>query len=346
MIYQVKIRPTNLVDDGGQQEHQLTKVYEYASTVNVISLANILTNNTISNVKTEHNQQPLDAITSSTTTLDNSNVIYDNDTTLVLDLLQTQQPIKLQQQHTHQQPAPIIKSNGNYLNDSRRSSKGLNDFINSDRNEELESKENYATCLLEAMEKSNVSVSDLIGRLNFWQPINNGGVMHLLVRVRYHQLKGHQQQQQRQSKSIAKRESFRIPIEKPMDSDLNNSRSVKISENRYEKHLIWLVDNCSSGERKLLAEVSSTNTTANSLVDLDAELIVSQFNLTGNHNQISEKHLLFNLPNGQSIGCCKVNLIETLPVNELDMITSSVSVVQPTNEDLLPDRFQNKTSRD
>lgn len=278
----------------------------------------------------------------STIAIDNLNVIYDNDTNLV------------------ESPQSSSSSSLGATNTGKpRSSITMGDFVNCDRPEEME-RENYATCKLEPIQTENKTsespqeIEALLGRINFWQPINSRGILHMLVRVRY------QQQQQTISSQpgrlITKRESFRLPIELPPTNSSSLIGSATNSRGN-RKHIIRLsADDCSTiSDKKMMANLSDQNqiivgepsaTTTGSLmgqieknlVDLDAELSVAQFNLTG-LNELVKKYLVLTLPSGKPIGCCQVIETEQLVSSELDNLPS-IQVVQPTRDELLPPRLK------
>lgn len=124
------------------------------------------------------------------------------------------------------------------------------------------------------------------------------------------------------SQRLTKRESFRAPIERaPADGSVAQIDRVR--------HRIIF-----EGAKSPLAELSATGGGSSSgLVDIDAELVVSRFNLT-EPNGIANKFLELELPGGAVIGRCKVIITDKLLPTELDGLPS-VSEVQPTREDLL-----------
>lgn len=294
---------------------------------------------------------------------DNLNVIYDNDTTLAelpsskaSDLIasSSQKPSQSNQhhhQHLNQDQQQETASSGKGVNK-------LSDFVNSDQPEETE-KENFATCLLEEFSGQQIA-QNLIGRLNFWQPVNNRGVLHLLVRIRYMRINDSQR-----ANSRKRRESFRTPVER---APMNSSSTLLIHPEFSAKfrHQIWLVDNCKSNSlvlnktnhTNLLAEASiysdalsspnrinNTNNNINNtadIFDLDSELIVAKFNLTGTNGLVG-RHLNFVVPSGEQVACCQVTNSDILPASELDNLPS-ISVVQPTPEHLLPEKFRDSNS--
>lgn len=255
--------------------------------------------------------------------IDNLNVIYDNDTTIV------ELPVNVAKQ---QQPVLVVGTQQGRTPST--SSKSMSDFVNSDRTEENE-RENYATCQLESI-NNTTSIIGLIGRLNFWQPIQARGALHLLARLRY--LEKQQERQLPQKLSgldRRRRESFRAPVERaPAEGTFVNNTKSKLS-----RHQIWLQPNgCFSlNDRRLLVEISQTNLDETSngsssrLIDIDAELMLSQFNLSGQSNVIIDKYLTLESPNGIPLGCCKVSQTERMISSELDSLPS-VSVLQPTRD--------------
>lgn len=261
--------------------------------------------------------------------IDNINVIYDNDTTVV----------ELPTNDNYEG----LNSNTVSFGKHKSSSKMMNDFINSDRTEEVE-RENYATCLFEPLGNSK-QVSSQVGRLNFWQPINNRGALHVLVRFRYieHNLNGANLSEP--AHSVKRRESFRAPVEQIPDG-INNSLQINNSIKK-KKHQIWLTNECKTihHDRQLLIEVnptveSSQPNNESKVIDFDAELTIAHVNLSG-ANSIINKHLIIELPDhlnnkqvGREFACCKVKQVETFPITELDNL-ASISVVQPIREDLL-----------
>lgn len=225
----------------------------------------------------------------------------------------------------------------------------MGDFVNCDRGEDAEH-ENYATCLFAPFGKTatlqstsnntRYIIGGQTGRFNFWQPINNQGVLHLLVRIRY-QLDIKESSTEFNATAIHqinKRESFRAPIERAPNGNDSSQHSSRTST--LLKHQVWLVDSCDSdvpATGRLLTHLSPTGNGGGGIVDVDAEIAVSQFNLTGT-NAITNKYLLLNLPDGIPVGCCSVSQTDNLPASELDNLPS-VSVVQPQREDLLPERL-------
>lgn len=250
---------------------------------------------------------------SSSAAIDNLNVIYDNDTTIV-ELHQSKQ-----QPNEDPQLTPSITGKQRIMTNTK-----IADFVISDRAEEQE-RENFATCLLESQSRRQQ-----IGRLNFWQPVNNGGILHLNVHVRYRRdlsgLSWH---------ALNKRESFRTPIEQPPANGLLAEAKPNL------RHQIWLVESCARAEdglkRRLVSEVRPTGDANGEFVDVDAELVVAKFNLTG-PNELANKHLTFNLPNGKPISCCKVAITDSpQQAGEFENLPA-VSVVQPIRESLLPSK--------
>lgn len=262
--------------------------------------------------------------------IDNINVIYDNDTTV----------LELQTNDNYDG----LNSNANLFSKHKSPSK-MNDFINSDRTEEVE-RENYATCLFEPLGDSR-RVGSQMGRLNFWQPINNRGALHVLVRFRYTEYTMNETNSREPVHSIKRRESFRAPIERVPDGinsgpQMNNSIEKK-------KHQIWLANECKTihqHDGQLLIEVSPTIESSqpdngSKVIDFDAELTIAHFNLSG-ANSIMNKHLIIELPNhhlnskqvGREFACCQVKQVDTFPITELDNL-ASISVIQPVREDLL-----------
>lgn len=214
-------------------------------------------------------------------TIDNLNVIYDNDTTLS-DLIA--------QQRTQSQPSKPATSAASEPTSSTNEPilsgpKSL--FVNRERNEDslMNERENFATCKLEPplLVYTNGTVqncrngngteqfgTNLVGRLNFWQPIYNRGILHLLARVRYTRVRPEPASSnetvtapnespvaEMKSAERNKRESFRIPIERarpfngsqPMNDDwhaisaasTSNLPQRDIGKQTSPRHQIWLV---------------------------------------------------------------------------------------------------------
>lgn len=275
--------------------------------------------------------------------IDNLNVIYDNDTSLA-----EQAPNKqLAQQATGVLLTPeFIGSDAKAEISKQLPAKPLNQFVNRDRNEEFE-QENYATCLFESNLTNGTS---LVGRINFWQAINNRGVLHLLARLRY-ELKTNTLISGNSSMkhAVNKRESFRTLVEKTPSDGADELAAGR--QPIKPKHQLWLIESnleCQSeraalqlSKRRLLAELSSAFSTMSqklNTVDIDAELAIGQFNLTGS-NDLINRWLVFSLPDGSPIGCCRVTQSSIMPASELDSLPS-VNVVQPIKESLLPIKQQ------
>lgn len=261
--------------------------------------------------------------------IDNINVIYDNDTT-ILEL------------------SPNDNYGGLSLNSlifgkQHKSPSKIGEFINSDRTEEVE-RENYATCLIEPF--GNIKhINSQAGQLNFWQAINDRGPLHILVRIRHKEYENSKLNTTNDLRHpvhpIEKRESFRAPVEHIPTGITDGSR---LNRKIYQ---IWMANECKTvrNDRQLLVEVSPTfetpqQTDGHKVVDFDAELTINHFNLTGK-NSILNKHLIIELPDqlnrreiAREFACCKVNQVNSFPVNELDNF-ASISIVQPVREDLL-----------
>lgn len=282
------------------------------------------------------NNSSILAISNYSAAIDNINVIYDNDTT-VLELPLDDNYGGL--------------SSGNSLSFGKhKSSSKMGDFVNSDRTEEVE-RENYATCLIEPFGDVK-QVGSQVGQLNFWQAINNRGALHILARFRYTEHGVNKDNtatndsRQPVFHSIEKRESFRAPVEH-IPIGINNSVGI----NNYLKrsiYRIWMANECKAvvnNERSLFIELSPSielpqQNDEIKIVDFDAELTIGRFNLSG-PNSILNKHLVFELPDqfnkqemARKFACCKIKQVDSFPVNELDNL-ASVSVVQPVREDLL-----------
>lgn len=278
--------------------------------------------------------------------IDNLNVIYDNDTTIV-ELATAP--------HAKQRP-------------STSGGAGTpNSFVHSESADQVqETSDQFATCLLEPSLAAGSQFHGLVGRLNFWQPIQNRGVTHLVARLRYSIRSPAEPDQSQASSAKAagpgaparrRRESFQAPIERaPGDADAHQQQPVEAVGSKL-RHCVWLVERaaglagCATADGhahqtdgKLVAELVSTATVSgdrSQVVDVDAELIVAHFNLTGT-NSLAGKCLHLSLADGlQPIGVCEVTLSDDLPpATGLDHYPS-VSVVQPVREDLLGRRQRN-----
>lgn len=194
-------------------------------------------------------------------------------------------------------------------------------------------RENFATCLVERSQGDGQQIEDQSGRLNFWQPINNRGVMHLAAHYTYKLVAAKDKQ------ARSRRESFRAPIERaPSDNPAALDKLIRSSH--LERDQIWLVASCEgnftppiqpsseagtppsatgSASSKLLAELTRQQVDP-STVEIDSELIVGQFNLTG-VNEIANKHLLLLRRQDERlatrIACCKVIQTNTMPASGL-----------------------------
>lgn len=290
--------------------------------------------------------------------MDNLNIIFDNDTSILeLEQLDGRQ-LKLSSglsstNKTSSSSSPSNDGPNEYNSSSDDKHNAKDAFVNSDQNDELE-RENYASCRMDLVkdiryDSGESKSSGFYGRLNFWQPVNNSGVMHLVARINYNRDSISKQQV---SHNITKRESFRTPIERPPAEGISADREALRLRN---KHQIWVVDSCENYKQRsnLLAELIPTdpmsynyqfansngnNNNNNNLVNIDAEIIVSQFNLTDT-NQISSRYLTLELPDNLIIACCQVINTNNPATNEFDSWTS-VSMVQPVREDILPDRLR------
>lgn len=230
----------------------------------------------------------------------------------------------------------------------------MSDFVNFDRVEAENGgyeKENYASCLVEKSPNDSEQINDQWGRLNFWQPINNRGVLHMVAHYTY-KFAEQQQQQLRQVKQLRRRESFRAPIERlPTAADSSpttSSLDQLIRSNHLNRDQIWLVNSCdpndftaaaddktiddSSGSQRLVAELTR-QLVEPAMVEVDSELIVGQFNLTG-LNEITNKHLLVvrrqDKGRAARIACCKVSQTDTMPASDLPERANKTTTVQLT----------------
>lgn len=339
-------------------------------------------------VQQQQQQQNQQLTSSSATNLDNQNVIYDNDTTIELIV----QPINLiaqnnEQTSQQQQPTPSASSTTSVLmmkppqtihdvldptsqfsasstNANGNKFKGSDGFINTDHNDEIE-KENYGYCKLNKVGASagiqHQADSLFFGRLNFWQPIHNGGIMHLVAKIRYtKQTTSIEQPQASSLHNITKRESFRAPIERPPAEGISPEQEASRQKN---KHQIWIVPSCQVDSnndwprKHLVAElnpplsgpefapIDNNSTSFSNIVNIDAELMVPRYNLTET-NEIANKYLMIEMPNGNALACCQVNLTAQAPSpSELETWTSGVSIVQPIRDDFRPERLRESTSQ-
>lgn len=285
---------------------------------------------TVESVNITSNEKPLGPTISAG--WENLNVIFDGETTNV-----ELNPIQSTSSNESSMPTSVTleaQTNG----ESRKTA--INDgFINGDHIDEIE-RENHATCRMVLIQNitDEREQANFFGRLNFWQPVNNSGVMHLVARIQYSQ-----SLTSNHNHTISKRESFRAPVERPPAEGIPADKAISRLLN---KHQIWLVQSCNSYKKldSLLAELTPTPqvtpnaTTSDKLVNFDVELVVAHYNLTES-NELADRYLIFQLPNGKTLACCQVNLTENPPINELDG-WSSVSMVQPVREDLLPSRLR------
>lgn len=292
--------------------------------------------------------------------IDNLNVIYDNDTTLTIEMASSTPPSL----------SPDVGAPNEVANQSTGCGKwrSQGSFVNFESGDDIqEVSDQFATCLLAGNKSAHIQ--QLLGRLNFWQPIKNRGLLHLIARIQYNTT-AHERK---------RRESFQTIVEhRPHTNETTTTSSPTGGQLR---HQIWLLDlgeeDCNSVDgsqlaglnaiNNLLGEMVSTTTRETHpnggehskhllTVDIDAELIVNRFNLTGAANPIVEKCLVLTgagnekqaggEPTRHSIGSCRVTLSDRMPsVSELDHLPS-VSVVQPIREDLLSSSsFVNTRSR-
>lgn len=297
------------------------------------------------NNNVDERQQTRTGNESNLVSTDNSNVIYDNDTTL----------------NVHTTPA-------------------TNSFVDSanvyDAIDELQTKDQFATCSLE--QQRPTSVEDLVGRLDFWQPIENRGILHLVARIVYSLPTANSQAH---NETRRKRESFQILIERRAPSDLDGDFQFENTKSQREekqpiqlRHELFLADDCEPNNRRagdnqtaasggLFGEIKSTKISASGArrtVDIDAELVVGQFNLTGTNgieNKCLQLKLLHEDRGTELIGKCQVKVGATAPQQmenqnnnnaetKLDF-ASSVSVVQPVREELLKptENYTKKTEK-
>lgn len=230
-----------------------------------------------------------------------------------------------------------------------KTSNKMGDFVNFDRVEAENGgyeRENYATCLVEGSPSDGQQIQDQAGRLNFWQPINNRGVMHLVAHYTY---------KLAPAKQLRRRESFRAPIERA-PSDSPTALDKLIRSNHLERDQIWLVNSCDANftppssssvaaaaassspspdqvsAGQLLAELTRQQVDP-ATVEVDSELVVGQFNLTG-LNEIANKHLLLFRRRDERlatrIACCKVIQTDTMPA--IDLPERANKTIQATRD--------------
>lgn len=250
--------------------------------------------------------------------LDNLNVIYDNDTEHI-DLSPPQQQ--------QQQEQLLVAGNERGQRGSNGSVKqAKSSFVHGEHFDDIQEQQDaYATCLLEPIKRNSaddVVVTNLTGRLNFWQPIQNRGVLHLIARFRYVSTATPRGAGEPGDLATArgareKRESFQTPIEHrpPILTELDRQKHDMVVQ-KQRHHQIWLLKECpdsltsndinsdnSNGtvasaqaesqarqvqSGTLLAEVKSKE--SQGTIDIDAESVVGKFNLTDT-NSIMNKCL-------------------------------------------------------
>lgn len=309
--------------------------------------------------------------------LDNSNVIYDNDTepagqsslSPAEESGASDKRVAAKIDGEHRQLS--VGFNGNVTQGEKwqqAASANSASFVNSERADEepQEPQDNYATCLLEPTNVDSDSTPgghNLTGRLNFWQPVQNRGVMHLVARLRY-EVNLTNVANSRSGRE--RRESFQTLIERapPSHMELGSSAasSSPVAELDQLKHSmaarnqvvhqIWLNEchllaNSTASETngRLLAELKAFVTNGSHLVDIDSEATVGHFNLTDTNSIVDKCLHLTQLVPGESTGAhislahCRVAQSERLPpVNELDQpasVQSPASNIQPVREELL-----------
>lgn len=205
----------------------------------------------------------------------------------------------------------------------------MSEFVNFDRVEAENGgyeQENYASCLVERSQHDSPLISDQAGRLNFWQPINNRGALHLVAHYTYRLAPA----------KLTRRESFRTPIERA-PSDNATALDKLIRSSQLERDQVWLVASCEddltatmmaqedatatlhSKSAALLAELTRQQVDP-ATAEVDSEVVVRQFNLTG-LNEITNKYLLLLKRHDERratrIACCKVTKTNTMPAFDL-----------------------------
>lgn len=276
-----------------------------------------------------------------TVSLDNLNVIFDNDTSIV-EVSHSSSPLSLSPT-----TAININSSNRHSSDNEPRLKGSvrDGFINGEHSEEAD-RESYATCRLIPDQNDSELEKTFYGRLNFWQPVNNGGVLHLVARILYKSV-NHTTDY---NHTIIKRESFRTPIERPPVEGISADREAIRLRNRHQIKLVQRCQDIASQDGELFAELitASPNVFSGNKMDVDnrkeedrnivfdSEMIVPRFNLT-DINGIEGRYLSLVSPKNKTIACCRVETTNNPATNESEN-WSSVSVVQPIKVDFLPYR--------
>jgi hypothetical protein len=297
--------------------------------------------------------------------LDNSNVIYDNDGDSI-NLTQSSVSATTsggQSNGSNVSAGPsLLKSlvmaashNSTPTTTTTRppaQSMSTSSFVHREHADETEEQQdNYATCLLiAANDGSNQAnagggVAKLAGRLNFWQPIQNRGVTHMIARLRYEYHSSsinsqsadetnntniatdgssstHDKQRSRQ-----KRESFQALIERPppvmsMAKPAPTAHTLIHQIRLYDHDCSSLppltTNNSASKAGKLVAELKAD--LVNGTVDMDSELIVGHLNLA-EPNPIINKCLrvILTKANGRSDPIDRVRVSQQEANDELDV---------------------------
>lgn len=291
---------------------------------------------------------------SSESALDNSNVIYDNDSEHINPTNQAASttsaggpssncdppqsastaaiagPIKPSSIGTTQQDVSkstlkqlMVGAAANKATAGSSSQSSTSSFVHREHaDESQEQQDNYATCLLtvptepSSAAATQVNISKLAGRLNFWQPIQNRGVAHMIARLRYEYNSNNSSKDITTSTKLdssqqlrrRRRESFQSLIERapPAMKDQNETTMSRPSMGNQLVHQVWLHDddctnavaiaNVNKGEtqvkRKLLAELKAI--VVNGTIDMDSELIIGHLNLAET-NSILNKCLRISL---------------------------------------------------
>lgn len=265
-----------------------------------------------------------------------------------------------------QQEAGSMKAAARHtLVDAYNNKSSTNSFVHREHADETqEQQDNYATCLLmETLSEADhppVNITKLAGRLNFWQPIENRGVAHMIARLRYSydsEPRGTPLSDSSRQLLRRKRESFQTLIERAPPSMKDQSETPTMTRpaamGNQLVHQVWLHDDddCTGAirvngepgkeQRKMVAELKAF--VVNGTIDMDSELIVGHLNLT-HTNSILDKCLRMNLllANDENqtreiqVGHCKIVQSDSLPpVGELEQVASVASNIQPLREDLL-----------
>lgn len=262
--------------------------------------------------------------------LDNLNVIYDNDN----------EPAEL-----NLTSAPV-NGFGQYQANKREQTNGetapsKSGFVHSEHADGvLEQRDNYATCSLQSTKANNSLARNLVGRLNFWQPIENRGVLHMIARLQF-ELSNNTTAAATLTRR--RRESFETLVEQVAPNQgqpaIETRKTIKIwlSNDAQESDCHNSLVANSTGSRKLFAElIWAANEQFNkTVVDIDAELVVNRFNLTAPESIIGKCLHLEHEQESFTFATCKILSSANLPpVSELEHL-ASLGSVQPIREELL-----------